>query len=120
MHKNQFRFFKINFSPFSFLPFPSFRPAEGASAVGPHGGRPHAVASGSGGGGGGGGGDGLPSTLEVREDGEDAFVSAITTEVNGGVLQFKLAPTYTLYLALRLVLQLNRVIAHPLLRKNAL
>ena len=72
--------------------------------MGPHS-RHAATASSSsssgGGGGGGGGGDGLPSTLEVREDGEDAFVSAVTTEVNGGALQFKLAPTYILYLALR-------------------
>lgn len=33
--------------------------------------------------------------------GEDAFLAAIISEVNGGAVQFKLAPTYTLYMATR-------------------
>ncbi|CAH1799277.1 unnamed protein product [Owenia fusiformis] len=43
----------------------------------------------------------LPATLEFQEQGEDAFLAAIITEVNPGAVQFKLAPTYTLYMATR-------------------
>lgn len=49
-------------------------------------------------------GDGLPATLEFREDSEDKLLSIIIGEVNGAVLQFKLAPTYNQYLVLRRVL----------------
>lgn len=43
----------------------------------------------------------LPAVLEFREETEDAFFEAITVglEVNG--VQFKLAPTYTIYMATR-------------------
>lgn len=43
----------------------------------------------------------LPAMLEFREEGEDAFLAAIISEVNGAAVQFKLAPTYTLYMAAR-------------------
>lgn len=43
----------------------------------------------------------LPATLEFREDGEDAFLAAVISEVNGSAVQFKLGPTYTLYMATR-------------------
>lgn len=33
--------------------------------------------------------------------GEDAFLAAVISEVNGGAVQFKLAPTYTVYMATR-------------------
>ncbi|XP_013410608.1 afadin isoform X2 [Lingula anatina] len=43
----------------------------------------------------------LPATLEFREEGEDAFLSALISEVNGANVQFKLSPTYSLYMATR-------------------
>ena len=33
--------------------------------------------------------------------GEDAFLNSIINDVNGNSIQFKLAPTYTLYMAVR-------------------
>jgi afadin len=33
--------------------------------------------------------------------GEDAFLSTVIHDVNGNSIQFKLAPTYTLYMAVR-------------------
>ncbi|RMX59810.1 hypothetical protein pdam_00007299 [Pocillopora damicornis] len=46
-------------------------------------------------------GDKLPARLEFRESGEDAFFAAVVSEVNGDRVQFKLAPTYTLYMCCR-------------------
>ena len=46
-------------------------------------------------------GDKLPARLEFRESGEDAFFAAVISEVNGDRVQFKLAPTYTLYMCCR-------------------
>lgn len=43
----------------------------------------------------------LPAVLEFREDAEDAFFHSITTQLDPTDLQFKLAPTYTLYMAAR-------------------
>ena len=45
--------------------------------------------------------DKLPATLEFQESGEDAFFAAVISEVNGAAVQFKLAPTYTLYMCCR-------------------
>ena len=47
--------------------------------------------------------------------GEDAFLAAVISEVNGAAVQFKLAPTYTLYMAIRY--RIARV-SHPNLRKD--
>ncbi|XP_069950170.1 afadin-like isoform X2 [Cherax quadricarinatus] len=43
----------------------------------------------------------LPAVLEFREESEDAFLHAITTDLDPTDVQFKLAPTYTLYMAAR-------------------
>ncbi|XP_065650101.1 afadin isoform X2 [Hydra vulgaris] len=46
----------------------------------------------------------LPASLSFIDNGKDAFFAAVISEVNGAALSFKLAPTYTLYLAARYVL----------------
>ncbi len=43
----------------------------------------------------------LPATLEFRESGEDAFFAVVVSEVNGSAVNFKLAPTFTLYMCCR-------------------
>lgn len=43
----------------------------------------------------------LPATLELPEAGEEGFLSAVIVNVSPSTLQFKLAPTYALYLAAR-------------------
>ena len=43
----------------------------------------------------------LPAVLEFREDTEDSFFSAITMGLDVNAVQFKLAPTYTIYMATR-------------------
>ncbi|XP_064119652.1 afadin-like isoform X5 [Macrobrachium nipponense] len=43
----------------------------------------------------------LPAVLEFREESEDAFLHTITTDLDPTDVQFKLAPTYTLYMAAR-------------------
>lgn len=43
----------------------------------------------------------LPAVLEFREESEDAFLHSITTDLDPIDVQFKLAPTYTLYMAAR-------------------
>ena len=46
----------------------------------------------------------LPASLSFLDQGRDAFFAAIISEVNGVAVNFKLAPTYTLYLAGRYLL----------------
>lgn len=43
----------------------------------------------------------LPVILEFLEETEETFLHAIITDVETSTLQFKLAPTYTLYLSAR-------------------
>ena len=43
----------------------------------------------------------LPAVLEFREETEDAFFNAITIGLDVNTVQFKLAPTYTIYMATR-------------------
>ena len=43
----------------------------------------------------------LPMVLEFQEGGEDAFLAGVVSEVNFNDTPFKLAPTYTLYMASR-------------------
>ena len=43
----------------------------------------------------------LPAVLEFREETEDAFLRAVITQLDPSSLQFKLAPTYTLYMSAR-------------------
>ena len=43
----------------------------------------------------------LPATLEFHESGEDAFFAVVVSEVNGSAVNFKLAPTFTLYMCCR-------------------
>ncbi len=43
----------------------------------------------------------LPAVLEFREDTEDSFFNAITLSLEVNAVQFKLAPTYTIYMATR-------------------
>ena len=43
----------------------------------------------------------LPAVLEFREDTESAFFNALTLNLEPGTANFKLAPTYTLYMATR-------------------
>ena len=46
----------------------------------------------------------LPASLTFLEHGKDAFFATVISEVNGAAVNFKLAPTYTLYLAARHVM----------------
>ncbi|XP_067124139.1 afadin-like isoform X2 [Centruroides vittatus] len=43
----------------------------------------------------------LPAVLEFWEEGEDKFLNATITQLDPSQVQFKLAPTYTLYMAAR-------------------
>lgn len=43
----------------------------------------------------------MPATLELPEEGEENFLGAVIVNVQPSTLQFKLAPTYALYLAAR-------------------
>ncbi|KAF0313994.1 Afadin [Amphibalanus amphitrite] len=43
----------------------------------------------------------LPAVLEFREETEDAFLRAVISQLDPSSLQFKLAPTYTLYMSAR-------------------
>ena len=43
----------------------------------------------------------LPAVLEFREESEEAFFNSITVSLEVGRVQFKLAPTYTVYMATR-------------------
>lgn len=43
----------------------------------------------------------LPAVLEFLEETEETFFHAVITDVEPSAPQFKLAPTYTLYLAAR-------------------
>lgn len=43
----------------------------------------------------------LPAVLEFLEETEEAFLHAVISDVEPSAPQFKLAPTYTLYLAAR-------------------
>ena len=43
----------------------------------------------------------LPAVLEFREETEEAFFNAITVSLDVNPVQFKLAPTYTIYMATR-------------------
>ena len=43
----------------------------------------------------------LPAVLEFREETEEAFFNAITVSLDVNAAQFKLAPTYTIYMATR-------------------
>ncbi|KAH3729846.1 hypothetical protein DPMN_055824 [Dreissena polymorpha] len=45
--------------------------------------------------------DALPASLEFRDERENDFLSAVILETNPSQTQFKLSPTYTLYLAIR-------------------
>ncbi|XP_071137644.1 afadin-like isoform X5 [Mytilus edulis] len=45
--------------------------------------------------------DALPAVLEFREDKEDSFLRSVILEINSSGTQFKLAPTYTSYMAVR-------------------
>ncbi|KAL8593983.1 hypothetical protein ACOMHN_045666 [Nucella lapillus] len=49
--------------------------------------------------------DQLPASLEYRLEAEDRLLQAVVLEVNSRAVQFKLAPTYTLYMAIRRLLQ---------------
>lgn len=46
----------------------------------------------------------LPASLTFLDHGKDAFFATVISEVNGAAVNFKLAPTYTLYLSARHVL----------------
>ncbi|KAK3576959.1 hypothetical protein CHS0354_005964 [Potamilus streckersoni] len=46
----------------------------------------------------------LPAALEFRDDKENEFLRAIILEANPSATQFKLSPTYTLYMAVRFCL----------------
>ncbi|XP_074640030.1 afadin-like [Tubulanus polymorphus] len=45
--------------------------------------------------------DVLPASLEFRDDGEDAFLASLITDIDPLSVMFKLAPTYSLYMATR-------------------
>ena len=43
----------------------------------------------------------LPAVLEFREETEDAFFNSLTVNLDPASCSFKLAPTYTIYMATR-------------------
>ncbi|KAK2145409.1 hypothetical protein LSH36_684g01025 [Paralvinella palmiformis] len=43
----------------------------------------------------------LPCSMQYKEEGEDAFLNSVISDISGNNIQFKLAPTYTLYMAVR-------------------
>jgi len=43
----------------------------------------------------------LPATVEYREDTEDDFVRLVLSDINVDALEFKLTPTYVVYMAIR-------------------
>jgi len=45
--------------------------------------------------------DVLPATVEYRDDAEDDFVRLVLSDVNVDALEFKLTPTYVVYMAIR-------------------
>ncbi|KAL4233546.1 Mllt4p [Mactra antiquata] len=45
--------------------------------------------------------DALPASLEFRDDKENDFLSTVILDTNASETQFKLSPTYTMYLAVR-------------------
>ena len=51
----------------------------------------------------------LPAVLEFREDTESAFFNALTINLDPTAVNFKLAPTYTLYMATRYRYPLHKV-----------
>jgi len=45
--------------------------------------------------------DMLPATVEYRDDAEDGFVRLVLSDINVDALEFKLTPTYVVYMAVR-------------------
>lgn len=45
--------------------------------------------------------DMLPATVEYRDDAEDNFVRLVLSDINVDALEFKLTPTYVVYMAVR-------------------
>lgn len=45
--------------------------------------------------------DMLPATVEYRDDAEDDFVQLVLSDINVDALEFKLTPTYVVYMAVR-------------------
>jgi len=43
----------------------------------------------------------LPATVEYRDDAEDEFVRLVLSDINVDALEFKLTPTYVVYMAVR-------------------
>ena len=54
----------------------------------------------------------MPAVLEFREETEEAFFNAITVSLDVNPVQFKLAPTYTIYMATRYLTALVRYALH--------
>ena len=49
----------------------------------------------------------LPAVLEFREETEETFFSEIIAGLDVNTVQFKLAPTYTLYMATRYMFKID-------------
>jgi len=45
--------------------------------------------------------DMLPAAVEYRDDSEDDFVRLVLSDINVDALEFKLTPTYVVYMAVR-------------------
>jgi len=45
--------------------------------------------------------DVLPATVEYCDDAEDEFVQLVLSDINVDALEFKLTPTYVVYMAVR-------------------
>lgn len=43
----------------------------------------------------------LPALVEYRDDAEDDFVRLVLSDINVDALEFKLTPTYVVYMAVR-------------------
>ena len=54
----------------------------------------------------------LPAVLEFREETEREFFNALTFGLDPGLASFKLAPTYTIYMATRYLTALVRYALH--------
>jgi len=54
----------------------------------------------------------LPATVEYRDDAEDEFVRLVLSDINVDALEFKLTPTYVVYMAVRHKLMTGGVRPH--------
>ena len=61
----------------------------------------------------------LPATIEYRDDAEEEFIRAVCSDINVEGLEFKLIPTYIVYMAARHCFSRRQLSANHQLRRAA-